>query len=214
MLAQATVDGQEKERAEIGQELHDNINQVLSIVKLYLSLLMEGSDEQERLLLQSLGLINTCINEIRSISQTLIPPEFKEEGLAAAVDELIERIKIAKPFSIHFKYEEGRGKEINEKEQLTLYRIIQEQFNNILKHAAAKKILVRLKQEENTTILIIKDDGVGFDTTKKSTGVGLVNMKTRASLFNGELSILSSPGKGCELKVVFAPSEEKAATGK
>jgi len=210
MLAQATVDGQEKERAEIGQELHDNINQVLSIVKLYLSLLMEGSDEQERLLLQSLGLINTCINEIRSISQTLIPPEFKEEGLAAAVDELIERIKIAKPFSIHFKYEEGRGKEINEKEQLTLYRIIQEQFNNIIKHAAATKVDIELKEDDMHIFLRISDNGKGFDTRSKGKGVGLNNMLHRVRLFDGDMEIISGQGAGCTLKVSIPKEHETA----
>lgn len=210
LLAQATIDGQEKERAEIGQELHDNINQMLSIVKLYLSLLMEGSDEEERLLYQSLNLINTCINEIRSISQTLIPPVLKEDGLVAAVDELIERVKIAKPFSLHFRYEEGRGKEISEKEQLTLYRIIQEQFNNIIKHAAATKVDIELKEDDMHILLRISDNGKGFDTKAKGKGVGLNNMLHRVRLLDGDMEIISHQGAGCTLKVSIPKEHEMA----
>jgi len=210
MLAQATIDGQEKERAMIGQELHDNINQILSIVKLYLSLVMEGSDEQERLLGQSLNLINTCINEIRNISQTLIPPELKEDGLVAAVDQLIDRIKIAKPFSIHFKHVESTRKEINEKEQLTLYRIIQEQFSNIIKHAAATKVDIELKEDDRQISLRISDNGKGFDTRSKWKGVGLNNMLHRVRLYDGDMEIISRQGAGCTLKVSIPKEHEMA----
>jgi signal transduction histidine kinase len=210
MLAQATIDGQEKERAEIGQELHDNINQILSIVKLYLSMVGEASDEQPKLLKQSQDLIDTCINEIRKISQSLIPPAFNEEGLVAAVDELIERIKIARPFSIHFRYEEGSGKEINEKEQLTLYRIIQEQFNNIIKHAGATKVDVVLKEDDMQVVLQISDNGKGFDTGTKGRGVGLNNMLHRVRLFDGDMEIISGQGAGCTLKVCIPKEHEMA----
>ena len=93
--------------------------------------------------------------------------------------------------------------ETTDKLKLSIYRIIQEQFTNILKHANAQKVILRLTQDNEKTLLSIKDDGVGFDTNKKANGVGLMNMKTRASLFNGEMNIISSPGNGCELRVLF-----------
>jgi len=80
---------------------------------------------------------------------------------------------------------------------------VQEQLNNILKHAAAQKVIIHLVKDNEKTLLSIKDDGAGFDTTKKANGVGLMNIKTRASLFNGDIAIISSPGKGCELRVLF-----------
>ena len=210
MLARATIEGQEKERTEIGKELHDNINQMLSIIKLYVSLLEESSEDWPRLVQQSLYLLDTCINEIRKISQTLIPPEFKEEGLVAAVDTLIERIRVAKPFSINFKYEEGRGMEINEKGQLTLYRIIQEQFNNIIKHAGATKVDVEIREDEGQVFLQITDNGRGFDPRTKVTGVGLNNMLSRVRLFDGDLQIISGSGTGCTLKVSLPKEHELA----
>jgi two-component system sensor histidine kinase UhpB len=128
----------------------------------------------------------------------------------AAVDELIERVKIAKPFSIHFKYEEGRGMDVSEKEQLTLYRIIQEQFNNIIKHAAATKVDIELKEDDMHIFLQISDNGKGFDTREKAKGVGLNNMLHRVRLLDGDMEIISHQGEGCTLKVSIPKEHEMA----
>ncbi|HWB92375.1 MAG TPA: ATP-binding protein [Puia sp.] len=210
MLARATIEGQERERAEIGKELHDNINQMLSIIKMYISLLEEDPADRHNLLPQSMQLIDTCINEIRRLSQTLIPPEFKEDGLVAAVDTLIERINMARPFSIHFHHEEKRGKDITEREQLTLYRIVQEQFNNIIKHAGATRVDVDLADSEEQVVLQITDNGRGFDPRTRPTGVGLNNMLSRVRLFDGDLQIISGRGAGCTLKVSLPKMHEMA----
>src|SRR6185437_9566424 len=210
MLTRAAIEGQEKERATIGKELHDNINQMLSIVKIYISLAEEGGDDFRQLLKQSDGMINKCINEIRGISHMLIPPPLKEEGLIPAVDTLIERIKIAKPFSIYFNHQEHRGKEIDEEEQLAIYRIIQEQFNNIIKHAHATRVDVELTEDDEQVFLRITDNGQGFDTRKKRAGVGLNNMLSRVKVFDGDLQIISGRGAGCTLKVSLPKEHEMA----
>ena len=202
MLGKATVQGQEKERAEIGKELHDNINQMLSVIRMYLSMHLDGEDDESpRLLEQGLNLLDTCIGEIRKISQTLIPPPFKEDGLIEAIEALIESIRIAKPFAIHFNYREFRENDIDENEQLTIYRIIQEQFNNIIKHAGATKVQIELKATDNRIFLDITDDGRGFDPHTKTSGVGINNMLSRVRLFDGDLRIISVKGAGCTLKV-------------
>jgi signal transduction histidine kinase len=76
-------------------------------------------------------------------------------------------------------------------------------LSNILKHAKAKTISLKLSRNNGRTILNIKDDGIGFDTTKKTGGIGLINIRTRASLFNWKVNIISSPENGCELIVNF-----------
>lgn len=202
MLGKATVQGQEKERAEIGKELHDNVNQMLSVIRMYLSIHLEGEDEDSPdLLQQGLGLIDTCINEIRKISQALIPPAFKEDGLIEAIEALIERIRIAKPFVINFKHQGIHENNIDENEQLTIYRIIQEQFNNIIKHAGATRVDVEIRETDNRIFLNITDDGRGFDTHTKTAGVGINNMLSRVRLFDGDLQIISNHGEGCTLNV-------------
>jgi signal transduction histidine kinase len=90
---------------------------------------------------------------------------------------------------------------LSEKLRLTAYRIIQEQLNNILKHSKASSVLLKIVQDNVNLSLIIQDNGIGFDTSKKTPGIGLINIKTRAFLFNGEVSIRSSPGQGFELSV-------------
>jgi signal transduction histidine kinase len=86
---------------------------------------------------------------------------------------------------------------------LTAYRIIQEQFNNILKYAKATKVLLKIVQDYERLTLTIQDNGMGFDMSKKPAGIGLMNIKTRAALFNGEVNIRSSPGQGFELFVMM-----------
>jgi PAS domain S-box-containing protein len=202
-ITEAVISAQEKERHDLGSELHDNINQILAGSLLYLGLAKRELGNENAHFRETEVLISSAIDEIRKLSHSLIPPALSESEFLEALRNIVQLTGKTSGIAIRlqsFGFDESI---VPDKMKLNIYRIIQEQFNNILKHAAAKKILIRLTQECNKTILTIKDDGVGFDTTKKSTGVGLMNMKTRASLFNGELNINSSPGRGCELKVVF-----------
>lgn len=199
----AVLSAQENERQEIGRELHDNINQILASSRLYLGMAKQEKEKGYMFLDKTDMLINNAINEIRTLSHSLIPPALNESDLMEIVDDIIENTKRTTTINVQKQLSGFEDKEIGDKFKLTLYRIIQEQFNNILKYASAKNIFLHLVWEGATINLIIKDDGIGFDTNKKICGVGLMNIKTRSSLFNGEMQILSSPGNGCQLKVTF-----------
>ncbi len=202
-ITRAVITAQEKERQELGSELHDNINQILAGSRLYLGLAQKELKVEHPYLTETDTLISSAITEIRSLSHSLIAPSLNESELLAAIDNIIEVTQETSGIMISlqaFSFDEA---DITDKLKLSIFRIIQEQFNNILKHAGAQKVIVRLVQEKEKTLLSIKDDGVGFNTNKKSDGVGLMNIRTRASLFNGEMTIISSPGKGCELRVLF-----------
>ena len=93
---------------------------------------------------------------------------------------------------------------VEDKLKLTIYRIIQEQLNNVLKHAQAQTVFITLQQQGNEVNLHIQDDGKGFDVTQKRNGVGLKNIKSRAEMFNGRVKIQSEPGKGCVVSVNFS----------
>jgi len=86
-----------------------------------------------------------------------------------------------------------------------LFRIVQEQLNNIIKHAQADHVQIKLFSTSDGILLEIKDDGDGFDIEKVRKGLGFINIKNRAELFNGNAEIFSKPGKGCLLKVFFPP---------
>ena len=199
----AVISAQDKEREAIGKELHDNINQILAGAKLYLGLAKNGLTNYHSGLDKTDELINSAIDEIRVLSHSLIPPSMQEEEFADALDDIIQTTMTGNSFTIEKKIEPFDKKIMTPQMRLTIYRIIQEQFNNILKYAAPSKVWLTIYQAGDEIMLSIKDDGKGFDLSAKTNGVGLMNIKTRASLFNGELTVISTPGGGCEIKVGF-----------
>ncbi|MFZ1370807.1 MAG: PAS domain S-box protein, partial [Ferruginibacter sp.] len=202
-ITDAVISAQEQERQELGAELHDNINQILAGSLLYLGLAKKELHIEHPWLTETDNLITMAIDEIRNLSHSLIPPSLSESELVGALSNLMETTRKSSKLIISLQAYGFDESSLPDKLKLSIYRIVQEQFNNILKHAGAGKVIVRLTQDNEKTLLLIKDDGVGFDTGRKSGGVGLMNIKTRASLFNGELSIISSPGQGCEIRVLF-----------
>ncbi|MEI8074017.1 MAG: PAS domain S-box protein [Bacteroidota bacterium] len=202
-IAEAVIIAQERERTEIGLELHDNVNQILAGSMMYLGLLKKELKIESPLYRDIEKLITEAIQEIRTLSHNLIPPSLNELELSDALDHIITIAKKSTEFEVQKDFYDFNEEEISNDLKLAIYRIIQEQFNNIFKHAKAKHIFIRLYQEEGKLILIIKDDGIGFDQSATSHGVGLINIQTRASLFNGEMKINSSLGNGTEVMVTF-----------
>ncbi|MCR6720124.1 MAG: PAS domain-containing sensor histidine kinase [Chitinophagaceae bacterium] len=199
MVTDAVLSAQEHERREIGIELHDNINQVLASARLYLGLVKSSVPEQGSFVDETDKLITRAIDEIRNLSHSLIPPSLNESALLEALDDIVAITRRTSGLAITRQYQGVDESKLSDKLKLTIYRIVQEQFNNILKYAQAKSVSVRLQSDGERITLSIKDDGVGFDPQLKTGGVGLMNMKTRASLFNGDIQVISSLGNGCEL---------------
>ena len=200
-LTQATIEGQERERSEISKELHDNINQILVTIKLYLGLALEDCTLKDDLIRRSSEKIMYCIDEIRRLSKSLAPPSLNEYGLVEALTDLIENIRLTKTFHINLKVKLDSIDQFTGLQHLYIYRIIQEQLNNIIKHANAKNVIVELTENYECIELIIQDDGKGFNPKEKTGGIGLTNIQNRAELLNGTLEIISAPNEGCVLKV-------------
>ncbi|HEX4956931.1 MAG TPA: PAS domain S-box protein [Lacibacter sp.] len=200
-IAQAAVNAQEKERADIGKELHDNISQMLTSTKLFLDILKNKAPDE--LLDRSLKNINTIITEIRNISRSLVPSSIEDLGLIASLNDLMDNIRATNIIDVEFYPDEDVEQLINANYKLTLYRIVQEQINNIVKHAAATGVLIELFAEGKNIYLNITDDGKGFDFNTVKKGQGLKNMQSRAELLNGTSDIITAPGKGCKLKVII-----------
>ncbi|HSC38168.1 MAG TPA: PAS domain-containing protein, partial [Chitinophagaceae bacterium] len=203
IIAQAVVDAQEKERAEIGKDLHDNVNQILSTAKLYLELAKSDVNQREALIKRSAESIFNAINEIRSISKALVPPSVKDLGLIDSVKDLVESIHMTKALRVKFVHKGDFEKVISDKQKLMLFRIIQEQVNNVLKHAEASKLVIELAMQEKQILLTVEDNGKGFELEKVKfkKGVGLSNIESRAGLFDGKVAIITAPGKGCKLVI-------------
>jgi PAS domain S-box-containing protein len=202
-IVAAVLIAQEKERANIGKELHDNLNQILGAAKLYIELAKTDEEDRDMLLQKSAGHIAAVIEEIRDISKKLAAPRSNVMGLAESIKILLADVMRINPIHIQFREEGIHPAELDETLQLNIFRIAQEQVNNILKHANASQAEIRLTKAHNTIELVVSDNGRGCDSTTNNKGVGITNIMSRADLYQGTVSILSHPGEGFILKVGF-----------
>jgi signal transduction histidine kinase len=201
-LIDAVLTAHESERLGIGKELHDNINQILGATLQYIALAKTDEENKDMFLEKSSGFISTVIEEIRKISKTLIIPG-KVLDLVDSIKNLLDDLKVIHPIKIEFHVEGIKEECLDAKLQLNIFRIVQEQLNNVLKHAKATQASISLTRHANEIILLISDNGEGFDTLKDKKGVGLINITNRAELYHGKVMIVSKPGKGVQLKVVL-----------
>ena len=202
-LTQGVINAQEAERKKLGEELHDNINQLLGVVKLYIDHAREDPPMKEQLLKKSSEYLLQVIEEIRQISRSLIPPTLKDLGLIESLSELIRTIEAARKIEIALNSIGFNEEVLSNEMQLMVYRIVQEQMNNILKHSNATKVLISLQTRQKRVHLQIEDNGIGFDITSAKGGIGFQNIRNRLDVFNGTLHINSSPGNGCKMRVEF-----------
>ncbi|ANE49747.1 PAS domain-containing sensor histidine kinase [Flavisolibacter tropicus] len=202
----ATIQAQEQERAQLGKELHDNVNQVLTTVKLYTELCLDKHPDQQLLLEKATTYLSDCINEIRSISKRLSSPTLGEISLADSIKELVGALKLTNKLQISLTVNGDHAK-ISQEVHLGVYRIIQEHMTNILKHAEAARVNITISVCDFTLIVKIKDDGKGFDINAQRNGIGINNMQGRAESLNGKLTIDSKPTAGCTLTLAI-PLEE------
>lgn len=204
-ITDAVITAEENERQEIGRELHDNIQQILTGARIFISMIKKKDISESRYsnLQQTNQLILSAITEIRNLSHSMISPFIEANTLKEAIEKVVFNMTSTSGIKITTDVARLDVAKLSEKLKLTIYRIIQEQFNNILKYAKASFVLLKIVQDNEKLTLTIQDNGIGFDISKKITGIGLMNIKTRASLFNGEVTILSSPGQGFELIVMM-----------
>ncbi len=202
-ITAAVITAQEQERKFLGEELHDNINQVLATARLYIESAIADKKLRKDLMTESKDYIISAMNEIRDLSRSLMPPSLGVVSLTEAIKDLFDNINRANRLVCITEWNDLDERLISEKLKLTVFRIVQEQLNNIITHAKANTVTVRLNIQNNCLQLHIKDDGIGFDTTKKRMGVGLQNITSRSELFGGNVIINSTPGTGCELVIDF-----------
>ena len=202
-ITAAVITAQENERYFLGEELHDNINPILSTARLYIDCVLSGDERQQHLLSESKDFIGTAINEIRTLSKSLIPPSLGDIGLVEAMEDMLNNIRAVNKLNFICEFDDVDENLLSSSLKLTIFRIVQEQLNNVMKHASASTVWLRLHCKADKLQLMVKDDGIGFDLKKKRNGVGLQNIASRTELCNGEVHIKTAPGSGCELMVNF-----------
>lgn len=203
-ITSAVIRAQENERSQLGLELHDNVNQVLTTVKLYHEMYLTGLVRDQELLARSAKYTQDCINEIRSISKRLSTPTLGKISLEDSIRELIDSVNLTKRIKIHYITRNLDNITITEEIHLAIYRIVQEGLTNIIKYSNAEQAWVAISLDKGSLCLKIWDNGKGFDTTAKSDGIGITNMKTRAENLNATFQLFSAPGKGCSIEISFS----------
>jgi signal transduction histidine kinase len=204
------LEAQEGERRVIARELHDQIGQALSAVKLTLqNLPVQELQEEERVLLkESVDTIDQAIEKVRSLSLELRPTALDDLGLVECLRGSLDRLARRTGFKAQFLAEPGELLLPGELETVC-FRVAQEALTNVVRHAGAREVVVTVSQRGDSLLLCVRDDGCGFDLEHameagmKGESLGLVGMQERVLLVQGKLTIQTSPGHGAEVRAVF-----------
>ena len=202
-IVEAIVEAKEMERSDLGKELHDNVNQILGASMLYLDMARRDINNGEAYLIHAAEHTLTAIEEIRKITKGLASYAIGEFGLSGAIGQIIKDTMDVNPLKISFKLDPALEDQMSDKFKLNIFRIFQEQLNNILKHSRASKADIIFSATRTELKFGIADNGIGFDTKQTAKGIGLGNILSRAKLYKGSADFVSKPGKGCKLVLRF-----------
>ncbi len=209
-LPQHIIKAQEAERSRIAQELHDGINQLMASVKMRLrkveSSLPDLKPMAREILRRCDGLLVKVLEENRRIAHNLRPTELDNLGLAVACGSFCNEVQLRTNLKLQCQLI-SPTRRLPPMIELNLFRIVQEAFNNIEKHARAKSVTLQIRIQKGSVVLKIRDDGQGFDAKTLKTGgktrhgLGLTNMRERALSLGGTCELISVPGRGTTIVV-------------
>ncbi|WP_074405712.1 ATP-binding protein [Aquimarina megaterium] len=194
----ATLQGQETERKRIAQELHDSIGGGLAGIKLQL----DQYTKEDSTIKNTVSNLQEICEQVRDISHDLIPKKIVQNAFTTVISNHIKTIDSTSEVKINFlSNSEEAINNIDEQIQAELYKIIQELFTNMLKHAEASKVDLSLNYYDNTINLLFEDNGKGFNIYKKKSGIGLDNIESRIKALDGNLNIDSHIGRGTIINI-------------
>ncbi|QEC67877.1 sensor histidine kinase [Panacibacter ginsenosidivorans] len=198
-LLQTQLEIQEQTFKIISEEIHDNIGQTLSFVKLNLSTIKTDDNIISAKITESNELLNKTIHDLRDLSRSLNPGFISDIGLANAIKQQLQLLEKTGRYTVVFTAE-GTEYKNDPQRELVVFRVIQELLNNIVKHAVASVITTTIQYQPEQLVISVKDNGNGFDIENKSAAahksLGLRNMYNRMKLVNGSMQITSARGSG------------------
>ena len=189
--------GEEDERVRLAKDLHDGLGGLLSGVKLQIANTYQA-DEQSHKITENL---DAAISEMRRISHNLMPEILEREGLIPALNQFCQSIRQTKALNVAFEYS-GISDRYNRTTEISVYRILQELINNILKHARATEAIVQLIQAEDVLHITVEDNGVGMNSSE--AGFGMDSITERINFLNGTMSIESEIEMGTTVCIEIA----------
>jgi signal transduction histidine kinase len=205
LILSSLLEGQETERIRIAKDLHDGLGGLLTSVKAHFGKIQSEIKKIKELDIYktTTEMIDKAHDEVRRISHNLMPGDLRAGGLIIATEKLIDDLESIHGLKVVFEHIKMEGEVIEQEMELTLYRIIQELLNNIVKHANAKNVLVQISKHKGEIQLVVEDDGIGMskDATKFEYGLGLKSIHSRVESFNGELDIHSKKDMGTTISI-------------
>ncbi|WP_181842315.1 7TM-DISM domain-containing protein [Emticicia sp. BO119] len=198
---EAILEAEDRERVRIARDLHDGIGQMLAAARMALgNFLAKKKDENEHIQ-NSLDLLEESIKEIREISHNMMPGALTKLGLSTALKQFVNKINALGVLQIELQII-GIKERLNEKTETMLYRVVQEILSNIIRHSEASKVSIELVKHESELVLVVEDNGKGFDTKDaKNHGIGIKNVATRVEYLNGSVNFDSAIGRGTSVIV-------------
>lgn len=205
LINQATIRAQEHERNMISAELHDNVNQLLISSRLFIGIAKNTPEQRDELLDKATNYLLMAVDEIRALSKRMNSKVVSIVGLKESITEIANNMQQHRHIQVELDVDERLSKRLSSAHQLMIFRIVQEQTGNIVKHSQATEARISLQEAGGDVLLDISDNGIGFEYAQsgKVKGIGLINIFNRVDAYNGKVEVDSAPGKGCALHIRF-----------
>jgi signal transduction histidine kinase len=220
-LTHELLRAQESERRRIALELHDNVAQNLSSLKICCETLFDDEAEVSRRLRERAavlaGMLQQCIGSVRDMSYALCPPGLDQLGLVQALEQFCREIEHDAGVPVELTVAGMEGVRLGRDAEINLYRLVQEALRNAVRHARADRVAVKLVASSPNLILRVEDDGRGFDVDARRAELhedrhmGLQSMEERARLLGGQFQIVSKVDKGTRIFVQIPMGETEHA---
>ncbi|MTI22302.1 histidine kinase [Fulvivirga sp. RKSG066] len=202
-IAKSQIEIHEQALKNIAWELHDNIGQLLSVARLQLNVLHAKIDDPHQQQIDEVSaLIGDSLKEIRLLSKALNTDVIREIGLKASLELELDRFNKLNFLEARLVIT-GKPKPIDHQDEIIIFRILQEFFNNVIKHSKASELLVLLTYTPQQLSITATENGIGFNYTEVTKGSGLINMKSRSALIGAEYTITSAVQKGSKLELIY-----------
>lgn len=193
-----TIQSQEKERKRIAQDLHDEVGAMLSVVKLNVSRIERKMEETKtkELTGETKSYLDDVILQVRRISRGLLPPSLEKLGLFHALEEMARWVNKSDELEIEC-WKSGEQFRFDPKQELALFRVVQEILNNAIKHSGAQLVVLKLRFTDRSLSIVVNDNGKGFNVEERmNSGLGLKNLENRTEMAGARFKLKSLLGKG------------------
>lgn len=202
-LAISQVEIKEQTLNYIGQELHDDLGQKLSVARLMTNKIAMADEKDKANIASEINLlIGECIQDIRNLSKVFISKQVKHFGFVESLEREIFRIERLELMEVDYQIN-NHQLQIDPDHALILFRIIQECINNVIKHAKSNKMLIKIEDHLQYIQININDYGIGFNFNIRDDGSGLENIKNRAKIINADFKIESAINLGTEITITY-----------